>query len=266
MGRRGGWKQCGFRRLLPDDGSSFSVGDRTYHKGVTWCGETKTFSKEEQEAPLKLTSCNKCSAAIGKAKLARSPGRVRLEKLEKALGYMRSSYALWIDGTHKGFIQIAAGWGVKWQLNALRDEKGYSSYGYGETRSSGTADYFEAKGRISRTITESPDPTGWPVHFASKEAMAVLALALFDHDPLTFPTQAQRDEAEAARLAKQEADKVERAASQARYEAQRIEDRRVRDERLEAWRLAFPDLLARDDLTNLERAGLEAAQALIVGS
>lgn len=83
---------------------------------------------------------------------------------------------------------------------------------------------------------------------------------------MTFPTQEQRDEADRARKAKAEADKVEAAQRQAERERLALEARRVKDERLEAWRLAYADLAARGDLSNLERAGIEAAQALITGS
>ncbi len=258
MGRRGGHKHCGFKRLADDQRSW--TNDERWSLGVSWCGEEKLFTPTEMEEPLRLVTCNKCSQAIGKAKIARAPGRVRLEKVEP-LGYSRSTYELWLDGVHRGFVLIPAGWGMKWEAHALADTKGYSAWGYGENRSQGTADYFKAKGHLDRHGSEYHDV--WPVHYASKEAMAAGMLALFDKRPSAFPLQWERDAAEAKRKADDEARRVEREAEAARYAAKRVEDKRIRDERLEAWRLAYADLAARGDLSNLERAGIEAAAALI---
>lgn len=227
-----------------------------------WCGEQMLWDKDKPFDGPRLASCNKCSAAIGKLKLANLP-RIEMRKHEKPMSYMRSSYDVLIDGDVRGFIACESGWGTHWNLFQLREPHSHSFYDHGKKISGSRLDHWDAQ----RWPTEGEHANKyhfWPVHWASKEAMLVAAWHAFERGAL--PTVEQMAEAEAARLAKQEADRVERAASQARYEAQRIEDRRVKDERLEAWRLAFPDLLARDDLTNLERAGLEAAQALIVGS
>ena len=261
MGRRGGWKQCGFRHLESDQGSW--ADDAQYKKGVTWCGKAQLFSEADRAMNLRLVTCNKCSQAIGKHKLARVPRRVRLEALEKPLGYMRSTYALHLDGAHLGFIQIASGWGVKWQANCLADDHGYTSYGFGEIRSVGTDDYYKGKDDLRRNPDNLNYHDAWPVHFASKEAMAVAMLALYDRRPDAFPTQAMRDAATAKRKADDAACQLELEASRAeRARLQAIADR-MHNDRLEAWSLAYVDLAARVDLTNLERAGLEAARALI---
>lgn len=211
---------------------------------------------------LRLASCPKCSAAIAKAKLARMPDIQIVRSETPANPYCRSSYDVMIKGELRGYITCDSGWGASWNLYELGEQRSHyvANYLTGKRVSGERIDYYDWKlqsGDNERRVF-------WPVHWASKEGMAVAAYAAWQRGML--PTLAEQAEAERVRREEAEAAKVERAAAQARYEAKRIEDRRVRDERLEAWRLAYIDLAARPDLSNLERAGIEAAQALIFGS
>lgn len=262
MGRsRGGYKHCVMRSLDDDQGTW--ANDERYRKGVSWCGESRLFGEKERSESPRMASCPKCSAAIGKARLKQLP-RLELRKMDKPIGpYMRSSYEVLIDGDLKGWVTIDNGWGTYWNLYQLREPDAYSSYEHGRRISGNRVNHFDAE-RWPTEGEHADKYTFWPVHWASKEAMAAAAWTAWQRGllPTVEEMQARID----ARKAKAEADKIEAAQRQAERERLAIEARRVKDERLEAWRLAYVDLTAREGLTNLERAGLEAAQALITGS
>lgn len=78
-----------------------------------------------------------------------------------------------------------------------------------------------------------------------------------------LPTLAEQAAAEAQAKLDREAAAEDRAVARKEAEARQVERYRVHSERLEAWSLAYVELAARVDLTNLERAGIEAAQMLI---
>lgn len=100
----------------------------------------------------------------------------------------------------------------------------------------------------------------WPVHYASKEAMAVAALDFRDSGQL--PTLEEQAEREAADKARREEEAAEREAMRARLATEREEREALRLERLAIWRDALASLDARADLSNVERAGLEAIKLL----
>lgn len=64
------------------------------------------------------------------------------------------------------------------------------------------------------------------------------------------------------RKQREEAERIEREAARVERERQRQADEEARQERIATWRLALESLEARGDLSNVERAGIEAAKAL----
>lgn len=262
MGRRHGtYKHCVPRRWSANQYPY--EGDAARGMVETWCGERRSWERATPLDSPRLASCTKCSQAIGKAKLKGLP-RLELVKDETPCHpYARSSYSVLIDGELRGYVACNNGWGAHWSLYQVGEQRGYYSARYvtGKSISGDPVDVWDAK----RWPTEGEHVrTFWPVHWASKEAMAAAAFTAWQAGQL--PTLEEQATAEAARLKKAQADKVEAAARAAERERERLEARRIKDERLEAWRLAYADLAARVDLSNLERAGIEAAQALITGS
>lgn len=246
-------KYCGMKTEMPDVEQRSTSGDSGFRRVVTWCGDKAYMSHSDRAASLRLVTCPKCSAAIGKARLAKIGRGVRLERMAEPLLYDRSSYALWIDDVHRGTVTIANGWGKQWALHTLSDEM----YGARGRCISGEApDRWRAKSALDRN--EALD--FWPVHYGSKEAMAVAAVAMCDAGKLptadeTIARKAARDEAE--RIASIE--RADMRAQQAK-ENERLELERI--ERRDVWLEALASLEARSDLTNLERAGLEAIKKL----
>jgi len=104
----------------------------------------------------------------------------------------------------------------------------------------------------------------WPIHFASRDAMACAAIRYFDKfGPAGLPTVEEALAAEERRKeerAQEEAEREERrkAAALAR-EAREKEEAERRD----VARMALNDLETRIDLTNVERAGLAAIRKLL---
>lgn len=261
MGRRSsrGGSYCGIKAALPESeqGSWAGESDNGYKLARTWCGKQSLSTPRERGLSPRLVTCPKCSAAIGKAKLAKL-GRVRLERMAEPInGYSRSSYELWIDDTLRGYVSHPTGWGGHWQLYRIKgpDER-WSSYTNGPCVSGSMPHRWDAE----KWDAANESHVFWPVHMGSKEAMAVAGLAL--HERGGLPTEAEQE----AEHAKRHADKLERERKREREaEVRRIERERlagVREERISTARAALESLEARDDLTNLERAGLEAIKAL----
>lgn len=246
---------CGFRAILPDVEQGGFADDATYRRGLTWCGDKRLFTERERGESLRLVTCPKCAAAIGAHKLAQLGGRVELERMEEPLSYHRSSYVLRIDGTHRGWIGTESGWGKGWSLYALPGE--YDSYRGYQNLSGERPQRHSATGWAARNESH----TFWPIHYAARDAMACAALAALDAGQL--PTLEEREAAKverAQRKAEQEAEAAERAKER-QAERERLEA--IRAERVETWRAALESLDARGDLSNLERAGLEAIKALL---
>lgn len=249
---------CGIRRVLPDVEQGSFTGDSDYRYALTWCGDKKLSTERERGESLRLVTCPKCAAAIGKAKLAKLGGRVELERDEKPLSYHRSSYRLLVDGAHRGWIACESGWGKGWHLYGLN---GPGEYGdFKRLVYDGRYGNKPTRWNASDALKTGKELDAWPVHFAARDAMAALAVAMVDAGKL--PTAQELEEREERR-------KVERAAQEAES-ARLAEERRVerearealRLERLELWREALASLDGRADLTNLERAGLEAVKLL----
>lgn len=59
----------------------------------------------------RLASCPKCSAAIGKAKLAKLPMVELVKRDTPANPYARSSYDVMIGGELRGYVSCSVGWG-----------------------------------------------------------------------------------------------------------------------------------------------------------
>lgn len=245
---------CGFRALLPDVEQGGFADDPTYRRGLTWCGDKKLFTERERAESLRLVTCPKCAAAIGAHKLAQMGGRVVLERMAEPLSYDRSSYRLLIDGTHRGWIGTESGWGKGWSLYALPGE--YDSWRGFQNVSGERPQRYHATGWAARDESH----LFWPVHYAARDAMACAAIAALEAGKL--PTEEEREAAKlerARRKAEQEAEAAERAKER---QAERERQEAIRDERVETWRAGLESLEARADLTNLERAGLEALKLL----
>jgi uncharacterized Zn finger protein (UPF0148 family) len=77
-----------------------------------------------------------------------------------------------------------------------------------------------------------------------------------------LPTSEEQAEQEAERKADEAQREAEREAARAVAAKEREEREALRLERLELWREALASLDGRADLTNLEKAGLEAVKLL----
>lgn len=152
------------------------------------------------------------------------------------------------------------GGGTHWELYTLGEQRGHytATYVTGKCITGDRVESYEAE----RWPTEGEHVRlFWPVHWASKEAMAAAAYTAWQQGKL--PTLAEQAAAEAQAKLDREAEAEARAVARKEAEARQVERYRVHSERLEAWSLAYVELAARVDLTNLERAGIEAAQMLI---
>lgn len=260
MGRRsGGYKHCAFRRWSADQ---YPFADDPA-KGMadTWCGEKRLHDRAKPFESPRLATCPKCAQAIGKAKLAKLP-RLRLEKrAEPVNGYQRSSYDVLIDGELRGYVSCDTGWGTHWSLYRLKGpSESWSSYENGPCVSGKRVDQFDARHWLNGGHTNPESVTFWPVHYAAKEAMAVAALAAFERGSL--PTYAEQEAEIAERKERERLDALERQAAREERDKERARLEDIRLERVATWREALASLDARADLSNLERAGLEAIKLL----
>lgn len=264
MGRRGSRTShsCALRRWSADQYPF--ADDLARGMADTWCGERKLWDRDKPFPPNRHAECPKCAQALGKVQLAKLSDRLRLEKREQPFSYTKSTYDLWIDGVLRGHVCINNGWGEKWFAAKVEDPGKSSGWTHGRHggRVSGSV-----LGRYQAERLQPDAATFWPVHFAARDAMAVAALAYHDKAlakglPSPLSTLEEQAEQEARRKAQRVQEEEERAV---RLEAARVERERnegIRAERVEAWRLALVDLEARGDLSNLERAGLEAIKLL----
>lgn len=240
----------------------------TYIGGKTWCGEDYGLSDNmsnmhEGEDRLaftrRTTDCPKCAGAIGKLRMTQIADRVRLEAAEDDLlkgtygRKYRGLYRVFIDGVHRAWIVMQNGWGNPWELHELTDrDEAWRPYG---------SLVSDMPGKHSRCDV---DRTFQRVHFYSKEMMASAALRLREKDPRNLPTIPEIQ-------ARREADRQQRQQE----EAERAENRRLagieadRKAALRAERKALAleglDEIAKGELTNMERAALEAALDIING-
>lgn len=260
MGRRsGGIKQCVMRALHGElNMGARAESDSPYRYVKTWCGKTELMGERERALSPKLASCPKCSAAIGKAKMAALP-RLELVRRESPInGYQRSTYDVMIDGALRGYVSISNGWGEHWNLYRLKGpEERFSHYDNGPMISGSRLDSWQARAALERGESFS----FWPVHHASKEAMAVAAWHAFERGHL--PTVADMEAARAERLAREAEREAESKAAAAKRAAEREREAELRLERVELWRAALESLGERGDLTNVELAGLDAIRKLL---
>lgn len=225
----------------------------------TWCGESKLWDRAKPFESPRIATCLKCAQAIGKAKLAQIANRVRIEKRETPLGYDKSTYDVHIDGTLRAHVGIANGWGEKWYLAKVGDPADsvhWTNGRHGGVVSGSVVDYFGHE-RLS------PETIFWPVHFAARDAMACAALTYWERYGIGgLPTVEEARAAKAERKERERVEALEREAARetARKERERLEG--IRLERVATWREALASLDARADLSNLERAGLEAIKLL----
>lgn len=230
-----------------------------------WCGETRSWERGKAFESPRLATCLKCAQAIGKAKLGQLSARLRLEKRDVPLGYDRATYDLWIDGTLRAHVGIANGWGEKWYLAKATDgDTSYWTNGrHGGQVSGSVVDHFNALSWGEETKARA---VFWPVHFAARDAMACAALAYWErHGVQGLPTHEESKALEAERKARdaQEAEAREVARAAARAEAERREAERL--ERMATARLGLEAWQAREGLSNVELAAIEALRALRLG-
>lgn len=240
----------------------------SYVGGRTWCGEDYGLSASlsnmaEGEDPLaysrRSTDCPKCAAAIGKARMAQIGDRVRLEaatgdEINGSHGRKyRGLYRLFIDGTHRGWVVMQNGWGNPWELHELTDrlEDGWRIYGAGVAA---------MPDRYSKT---DADRTFQMVHFYSKDMMA--SAALRHHERVGLPTVEEMAHRKAAERARREAEEAERAEARRVAEIERDRKTALRNERKELALDWLNAVLAQPDLTNVQRAGAQAAHDIITG-
>lgn len=225
----------------------------------TWCGKSRAWDRDKPLESPRIATCPKCAQAIGKRTLAARP-RLRIERRPEPLAYDKSTYNVFIDGVHRAYVGIANGWGEKWYLAKLADPKraaGWINGRHGGTVSGHVVDYFGHERLSADTIF-------WPVHFAARDAMACAALTYFERFGVAgLPTveemavlEAERKEREAVEAQARETARQERQRERERLETER-------QERLALWHEALASLDARGDLSNIERAGLEAIKSIM---
>lgn len=232
--------------------------------GPSWCGKERTYGTlsylAEGEDPhaysRRMATCNKCSAAMGKVRLKQIADRVEIKPLEMPKTSWGNSYkAFWgvtIDGQPVGYILMHNGWGNPWQLHQLD----FTNDG---ERHVGSC-VSETPGRFSIV---KPDAVFQPVHTRSKEMLASAALRVRDSGGL--PTHDEQEvilEQRRKRRAEEDAQREIDRAEAARLRAER--DQRV-EERRDTAINGLTEIEQRSDLTNLERAGLQAALDIIQG-
>lgn len=252
MSRRSGPKQCGMFSLCKEETES------AYRRVFTYCNDVAYMGEKERGQSLKLVTCPKCSAAIGKKRLGQLKGRVELVRHEKPInGYTKSSYDVLIDGTLRGYVLIENGWGKTWELRQLpSDQSGYARRVHGDEPRS-----WDAKHWLDGGHTKPESVIFWPVHFHSKEAMAVAALAAYEAGDL--PTAEEQEAKRESDKERKRLDDIEREANRIEREKERQAQAKEREERVATAWLGLTHLEARPDLSNLERAGLEAIKRLL---
>lgn len=260
MGRRRGIiHSCAFRALDADQGTWAT--HESYRHGRTWCGKAKLFTEEERALRPSVASCPDCAKAMGKAKLAKLGERVRLEDATadiKALGhgfYFRSAYRFILDGVQRGWIVAESGWGGGWLLLAMAgpNDKGWRWNG-GNVTPGRPSNSWDAKRVPAESLIQ-------PIHYSARDAMACGAVRMAEAGKLL--TTAEQLEAEERRKQEAAARDAERERERARLATEREQREALRLERLATWREALASLDGRADLTNLERAGLEAVKLLL---
>lgn len=261
---RGRYQHCAIREPR-DEQSEGMIG------GTSWCGKPcasrSLTNMEEGEDPLafsrRTANCTECSKAMGKLRLAQISDRVKLEKAElrtygdgKSTAY-RSAWHVVIDGQRVADLTLPHGFGNPWQLHEMRDPDAdngslYQQFGRCLT------------GERPRSFTRHPaDRTFQPIHYESRDMMASAALKAFDNDEIRTPEQRraiaeERRKQQEAEEAQRKIDREERKRQFA-IVAEREKNRKT---------LALDGIAAvleRTDLSNLERAGVEAARDIIEG-
>lgn len=201
---------------------------------------------ESVERRRMITDCPKCAAQWGKAELAKLGERVRLEKREPWAGFIRSNYAVIVDGVERGLIVNEYGFGKGFELRAMPQtaDSEYWPNVSGERIATYQAEF------------KRPNPVAdydfWPVHFAAREAMAIAAFHLALKGGL--PTTAEAVEKAAKRA-------EARAAREASEEAEREARRAARLERDGKAKAALASLRSRADISTAEREGLDILAA-----
>jgi hypothetical protein len=258
-------------RSLAEDQRSWAD-DPRYSLGLSWCGERASLggtlwtAEEMTPEAAKRADCPKCAAAMGAAKLAGAyAGRVKLVALSEeerkacddySVRYAKSVYEFHLDGTLRGYIIAAAGFGKGWSLHRVAGELDFA-------RVDGTrlvGDRISGD-RPTRYGTRQQIGELWPIHYAARDAMAAVAVRLAEAGDL--PTPAEQAERKAASDAKRAEEAAQRERDRAA--AQRAREAREQDraERMTEARQGLASLLQRSDLTNAERAGVVSAAALL---
>jgi hypothetical protein len=255
-----------FRRAAEDQRSW--AGDSRYTLGETWCkdrADGSLFTADEMTAEARLDAdCPKCSAAMGKAMLAKYGDRVRVVPIEAhkesedySIRYSRSAYEFHLDGVLRGYIIAEAGFGKGWRLCRVA-----GALDFAKTDDRVTGDSIS--GRKPERYGSHKPGAGAPfriVHFASRDAMACAAVKAAERGDL--PTVAEQAERKAAGDAKRAEEAAQRERDRAAAAQRREEAERVRAERMTEAREGLASLWRRDDLTNLERAGVASAAGLL---
>lgn len=258
MGRRRQYLHCVPRQL---SAVQYPFADDPTREMVdTWCGTSRLWDTGKPYDSPKLATCLKCAQAIGKHKLAKLASGLCLERREAPLGYDKSTYDVYIDGTLRAHVGIANGWGKKWYLAKVglpAAQLHWTNGRHGGVVSGSVADYFQAQ-------HWKDDPVFWPIHFAARDAMAAAALRYFERYGIAgLPTAEEALAAEAKRKEDQAAEAVAREEAQRVRAIERERRETEEQERRTTARDALASLERRIDLSNLELAGLAAVRTLL---
>jgi hypothetical protein len=259
MGRRGIYHRCAYK--APDPTTNYEgSGPEFSRRGIAYCGAVTFFKASEREpSAAKRASCPKCAAALGKLILSRRYGeRVRLEPAPAEVAKrFKSAFTFVLDGVPRGYIAAERGFGKGWDLYRLP---------YGKERSWRHWGDSITPARPGGPWGADKVPDDQPIqalHFGARDAMACGAVRAAEAGLL--PTAEEQEERERERTAIREQEERERARH-AEERAKEREAQRVEQEERRSTAIAgLEELGARADLTNLERAGLEAALRLIRG-
>lgn len=257
MGRRSIYHRCAFKALVPT--TYEQTGD--YLQGVAYCGKATHFKPAEREqGAAKRASCPKCAAALGKLILARRyAGRVKLEPApEHVAKRFKSAWEFHLDGVLRGYIATERGFGNGWELYRLLPDEvpAFDSWRVHGGRVHG--DRPSGPWDADKVADETPIQ---PLHYGARDAMACGAVRAVEAGLL--PTPAEQREAERQRLEREEASKLEREADRERRRKEAEQREAAHAEQVATAQQGLTELAARPDLTNLERAGVEAALTLI---
>lgn len=235
--------------------------ERKWLWGQTWCGETngsRLPADLKGEDPFayarRMADCPKCAAAIGKVRLAQIADRVKVEAAEiptTSWGKRyRSLNKVIIDGVHRGWIVMQNGWGNPWTLHQLSrdDERDYGS---------------QISVEPSAYSTPTPDSMFQRVHSAARDMMASAALRACDQGDL--PTREEMKAADERRRIRLAEETREREAAREASAKERERKEGLRAERKATAINGLTEIEQRSDLSNLERAGLQAALDIIMG-